>query len=222
MDRLNVEITLPPDHIQIGFTLENFYSVKQHISKNSNTVKSVKANSYRFLDFAPLSPDLYQSSYTDYVASVFKNEPFTSGGTYTADALEQVRTEDIPLARNDSIKYVMVFTDGASSDRYLLPNETFLLQSVVDTVYGFGIGAGANAEELSMIATDDREGHGWKVMSDFSNYQSFIRNFINRFGGCKTTKVQPYRELIFLPFRLFSYSLWSPESGPALCIGYTV
>ena len=111
--------------------------------------------------------------------------------------------EDIPLARNDSIKYVMVFTDGESSDSHLLQNETFLLQSVVDEVYGFGIGAGANPEELSWIATDEREGHGWKVMSDFSNYQTFIRNFINRFGGCKTTKVQPYRKVIFLS-HLFS------------------
>ena len=104
--------------------------------------------------------------------------------------------EDIPLARNDSIKYVMVFTDGASSDRHLLQNESFLLQSVVDQVYGFGIGAGANPEELSWIATDEREGHGWKIMSDFSNYQTFIRNFITRFGGCKTIKVQPYRKVI--------------------------
>ena len=111
--------------------------------------------------------------------------------------MQRVRLEDIPLARNDSTKYVMVFTDGESTDRDRLQNETFLLQSVVDKVYGFGIGAGANPEELSWIATDDREGHGWKVMSDFSNYQTFIRNFINRFGGCKTAKVQPYRKVIF-------------------------
>ena len=91
----------------------------------------------------------------------------------------------------------MVFTDGASSDTHLLPNETLALQSVVDKVYGFGIGAGSNPDELAMIATDDREGHGWKIMNDFSNYQSFIRNFINRFGGCKTAKVQPYRKVIF-------------------------
>ena len=91
----------------------------------------------------------------------------------------------------------MVFTDGQSSDPNLLPNETLALQSVVDKVYGFGIGAGSNPDELSMIATDDREGHGWKIMNDFSNYQSFIRNFINRFGGCKTAKVQPYRKVIF-------------------------
>ena len=52
-------------------------------------MKSDKGNSYRFLDFAPPSPDSYQSTYSDYVASVFVNEPFTSGGTYTADALER-------------------------------------------------------------------------------------------------------------------------------------
>ena len=52
-------------------------------------MKSDKGNSYRFLDFAPPSPDSYQSTYSDYVASVFVNEPFSGGGTYTADALER-------------------------------------------------------------------------------------------------------------------------------------
>ena len=52
-------------------------------------MKSDKGNSYRFLDFAPPSPDSYQSTYSDYVASVFLNEPFTGGGTSTADALER-------------------------------------------------------------------------------------------------------------------------------------
>jgi len=121
---------------------------------------------------------------------------------------QRVRLEDIPLARNDSTKYVMVFTDGESTDRYRLQTETVLLQSVVDKVYGFGIGAGANPEELSWIATDDREGHGWKIMSDFSNYQTFIRNFINRFGGCKTTKVQPYRNVIFCVLVFTSFVLF--------------
>ena len=54
-----------------------------------SSMKSDKGNSYRFLDFTPPSPDSYQSTYSDYVASVFVNEPFTAGGTYTADALER-------------------------------------------------------------------------------------------------------------------------------------
>ena len=113
--------------------------------------------------------------------------------------LQQLLAPDIlsHLTSERNPVHLFHFTDGASSDSHLLQNESFLLQSVVDQVYGFGIGAGANPEELSWIATDEREGHGWKVMSDFSNYQTFIRNFINRFGGCKTTKVQPYRRVIF-------------------------
>ena len=57
------------------------------------SVKSGKGDSYRFLDFAPPSPDSYQSSYSDYVASKFVNEPFSSGGTNTADALERFGVE---------------------------------------------------------------------------------------------------------------------------------
>ena len=100
------------------------------------------------------------------------------------------------MTRENAIKYVMVFTDGLSSDSNDLEHESSELQSLVDKVFAFGIGAGANPDELKMIATDAREGHGWKVMHDFSNYQTFIRNFISRFGGCKTTKVQPYRKVI--------------------------
>ena len=56
-------------------------------------MKSDEGDSYRFLDFAPPSPDSYQSSYSDYVASVFVDEPFSSGGTYTANALERFGVE---------------------------------------------------------------------------------------------------------------------------------
>ena len=56
-------------------------------------MKSDIGDSYRFLNFAPPSPDSYQSSYSDYVASVFVNEPFSSGGTYTAEALERFGVE---------------------------------------------------------------------------------------------------------------------------------
>ena len=52
-------------------------------------MKPNEGGSYRFLDFEPPSPEFYYSSYSDYVASVFKNEPFNGGGTYTAEALER-------------------------------------------------------------------------------------------------------------------------------------
>ena len=54
-------------------------------------------------------------NYTEYVASVFEKEQYTGGGTYTAEALRRVRVEDIPTARSGK-KYVMIFTDGKSSD----------------------------------------------------------------------------------------------------------
>lgn len=55
----------------------------------------------RWHDFAPPHPSIYDqfSNYTEYVASVFENEPFLDGGTYTAEALRRVRVKDIPTAR---------------------------------------------------------------------------------------------------------------------------
>ena len=100
------------------------------------------------------------------------------------------------MTRENSTKYVVVFTNGVSSDSEDLEHESSELQSLVDKVFAFGVGAGDDLDELKMIATDAREGHGWKVLHSFSNYETLIRKFISRFGGCKTTKVQPYRKVI--------------------------
>lgn len=69
----------------------------------------------RWHDFAPPDPSTYVSfsNYTEYVASVFESEPFTGGGTYTAEALRRVREIDLSMSRNGR-KHVIVFTDGAS------------------------------------------------------------------------------------------------------------
>ena len=105
--------------------------------------------------------------------------------------MNSVRIEDIPTARNDSIKYVMVFTDGRSGDSVDYP--AVLLHNVTDNVYAFGIGDSVHEDELESIAFDKRKSHGWQIMNTFDEFTSFIRNFINRQKGCKTLKIQPYR-----------------------------
>ena len=50
------------------------------------------------------------------MAQVFRTQAYVGGGTNTGQALDRVRIEDLPLSRNNSIKYVMVFTDGQSGD----------------------------------------------------------------------------------------------------------
>ena len=145
-------------------------------------------------DFAPPPRSKYPQfqNYTEYVASVFENEAYTGGGTYTAEALRRTRTEDIPRARRGK-KFVMVFTDGKSSDSSSLPSEANQLQSVVDEVYAFGIGTGINENELQIIASNKTRGYGWEVMDDFSKYEYFIRNFILIQGGCDTNRIKPFR-----------------------------
>ena len=51
--------------------------------------KPFEVGSHRFLDFAPPSLDTYQSSYSDYVSSIFKKEKWIARGTQTAGALNR-------------------------------------------------------------------------------------------------------------------------------------
>ena len=148
----------------------------------------------RFHDFAPPPRSIYPQyeNYTEYVASVFENEAYTSGGTHTAEALRRTRETDIPRARRGK-KYVMVFTDGVSDDSKDVPYQATQLQSVVDEVYAFGIGTGINENELQTIASNKTRGYGWEVMDDFSKYEYFIRNFILIQGGCDTEFIKPFR-----------------------------
>ena len=148
----------------------------------------------RWHEFDPPHPSVYDTflNYTEYVASVFEKEPFTGGGTYTAEALRRVRRMDVPTARNGR-KHVIVFTDGASSDASNLQSESTQLQNAVDAVYAFGIGFGPNEGELEMIASNSTRGFGWDLMDDFSKYEFIIRNFILIQGGCDTELVKPFR-----------------------------
>ena len=136
-----------------------------------------------------------ESSYSEFVADKFETQPYESGGTNTGAALNAVRIEDIPMARNDSIKYVMVFTDGQSGDSVDQP--AILLHNVTDNVYAFGIGSNVNEYELESIAFDKRIDHGWQIMNTFDEFETFINNFIHRQNGCKTLKIQPYRNDFF-------------------------
>ena len=162
----------------------------------------------RFHEFSPPDPSIYKNypNYTEYVASVFENEQYTEGKTYTAEALRRVRVEDIPTARNGK-KYVMVFTDGQSTDSSNLNSEATKLHAAVDEVYAFGIGDGPTESELELIASNPMRGIGWEIMEDFSKYEFFIRNFVLIQGGCETDHIKPFRidnELFSRPRNIFS------------------
>ena len=148
----------------------------------------------RWHDFTPPDPSVYSQypNYTEYVASVFEKEGFTGGGTYTAEALRRVRVKDVPTARNGK-KYVMVFTDGQSTDTSNLQSEAKQLHNAVDEVFAFGIGTGINEDELKVIASNSAKGFGWETMENFSKYEFFIRNFVKIQGGCETQFIKPFR-----------------------------
>ena len=60
-----------------------------HIELMNSKTKPFKVGSHRFLDFTPPAPDTYQSSYSDYVSSIFKQEQWMASGTQTAGALNR-------------------------------------------------------------------------------------------------------------------------------------
>ena len=146
----------------------------------------------RFHDFEPPLKDVYAGykSYADYVADIFINVPFNGGGTDTARALKETRQNDIPMARKDGLKYVMVFTDGASNDADATTEEAKKLHGVVNRTYALGIGDGINMDELYRIGSNDEY---VARMTDFSDLKAFVRKFIIEQDGCESTNKQAYR-----------------------------
>ena len=144
----------------------------------------------RFHDFEPPAKSVYApNTYAEYVGNKFINQGYNSGGTDTAQALQQTRVVDLPMARN-GLKYVMVFTDGASNSFAATSAEAQLLHGVADRTYAFGIGSGINLNELNAIASDPSY---VGTMTTFSQLEAYVRKFIVEQQGCKTQIVQPHR-----------------------------
>ena len=158
----------------------------------------------RFHDFEPPSKETYApQSYADWVGDIFINYPYNSGGTDTAKALQKTRLEDMPTAR-DGLKYVMVFTDGASNDNSATVREANELHKVANRTYAFGIGSGINMNELEQIASDKRY---FADMSSFSLLQAFVRSFVIDQKGCYTPKKQAHRAINLQKTKLYGYGL---------------
>ena len=153
------------------------------------------SSTQRFHDFEPPSKDVYApKTYADYVGDIFINYPYNSGGTDTAQALEKVRTEDIPTARKENYiaKYVMVFTDGKSGDKSATIAQAKLLHGVSNRTYALGIGSGVDYEELKEIASNDSYVGD---MTTFSQLQAFSRKFVREQKGCATLFKQAHRSV---------------------------
>ena len=179
----------------------------------SNSQLSSENNYHkRWLDFKPPPKSQYENfpNYTAYVQEKFRKEPYKKGATHTAEALKRVRLDDMTTTRGGQT-FAMIFTDGMSNDPKIpdwpiLENEAKFLQHTVDEVYAYGIGNGANEDELKLIATRD-EG-GWYIMDGFETYQYTIDMFILQQGGCDTQRKKPFRKS-FKVFRFRSAIYWS-------------
>ena len=164
----------------------------------------------RFHDFEPPEKEIYApQKYSDYVGDIFINQPYISGGTKTAKALDMVRTEDMPMTRG-GLKYVALFTDGQSNE----PEETAIaaesLHQVADRTYALGIGTGINMTELGLIASDAAFVGD---MTSFSQLTAFIRVFVLIQDGCYTTSKQAHRAIDLKHMKHYGMS-W--QSGSVL------
>ena len=161
----------------------NHVAARQYSSSSSH---------FYWHDFTPPPPSDYSDyfNYTDYVADVFRTRDYRSGSTDTAGALMRVRTEDLEKTRGQRT-FIMVFTDGRSSNAASTVEQAQLLKPLVDEVFAFGIGDRISESELESIAS---EPENWSVMENFQQYQEFVRLFMLGLSeGCSASIIQPYR-----------------------------
>ena len=164
----------------------------------------------RFHDFEPPEKEVYSpQKYSDYVGDIFINQSYISGGTKTAKALDMVRVEDMPMAR-EGLKYVALFTDGQSNE----PTETEIaaksLHQVADRTYALGIGTGINMTELGLIASN---ANFVGDMTSFSQLTAFIRVFVLIQDGCYTSTKLAHRAIDLKHMKHYGMS-W--QSGKVL------
>lgn len=84
---------------------------------------------------------------------------YVSGTTATGEALQMIREQHLTQAhgaRNTSRHFVIVLTDGASTNKTLTAQQAALLKQENAVVIAIGVGNGIDKNELNTIATDSR------------------------------------------------------------------
>lgn len=84
---------------------------------------------------------------------------YVAGTTATGEALQMIRQQHLTPAhgaRNSSKHFVVVLTDGASTDKNLTAQQAALLKQENVVVIAIGVGSGIDKNELNTIATDSR------------------------------------------------------------------
>lgn len=79
------------------------------------------------------------------------------GSTQTGEALQYIREHNILSAngaRSNSSLFVIVLTDGASTDKGATLTQANLLKAMGATVVAVGVGSGVDKAELNSIASD--------------------------------------------------------------------
>lgn len=84
---------------------------------------------------------------------------YVTGTTATGDALQMIRQQHLlPShgARNSSKHFIIVLTDGASTNKNLTAAQAALLKQENAIVIAIGVGSGIDKSELNVIAIDSK------------------------------------------------------------------
>lgn len=103
--------------------------------------------------------NFYLNQYSDKrpILDAIQNTDNVGGSTATGDALQFIREHNIlPAngARSNSSLFVVVLTDGMSSDHAATLTQANLLKATGATVVAIGIGSSVDKTELNAIASD--------------------------------------------------------------------
>jgi len=138
----------------------NFHKQLDFVSRVVNDFQigpqNVQIGVLTFADQPALQFNLNQYTDKQAVLNAIQRIPYASGVTYTDKALTYVNQNMFTAsngARNDAKHYVIVLTDGASTDSAATIKAATTLKQNVDVI-AIGIGSNTNQNELNTIASD--------------------------------------------------------------------
>ncbi|GFN78781.1 collagen alpha-1(xii) chain [Plakobranchus ocellatus] len=105
------------------------------------------------------------------------NLPYLTGLTYTDKAIRYVR--QLSVFRTNTVKVMVVLTDGESRDRAATIKEAKLARRAGFYIFVVGIGIYTNAQEWRAIANDPDESFMWNL-TNYQNLSNVANDLLHR------------------------------------------
>ncbi|GFN78780.1 collagen alpha-1(xii) chain [Plakobranchus ocellatus] len=105
------------------------------------------------------------------------NLPYLTGLTYTDKAIRYVR--QLPIFRRNTVKVMVVLTNGESRDRAATTREAKLARRAGFYIFVVGMGIYTNTQEWRAIASDPDESFMWNV-TNYQNLSNVANDLLHR------------------------------------------